>query len=56
MNANTVLLLIATISFCTMVGVMTVANKQSHNVVYGAVTVRGEVYRCEKWKMTKENR
>lgn len=56
MKSNTALLLIAIVSFATCIGVLHKANKQNHDIVYGIVKVRGEQYRCEAWKFTKERR
>jgi hypothetical protein len=56
MKADTAILLIAIISFATCIGVIHKASVQSHDIVYGSVKVRGEVYSCKKWEATKEKR
>lgn len=56
MKSDTALLLIAIVSFATCIGVLHKANKQNHDIVYGSVKVRGEVYSCKKWEETKERR
>ena len=53
MRTNTALLLMAIASFLIMLGVLYKANKQNHDIVYGAVKVRGEVFKCEKWNSYK---
>ena len=56
MKANTALLLIAIISFVTCIGVIHKANKQGHDVVYGSVKIRGEIYSCKPWNYGKERK
>lgn len=56
MKSDTALLLIAIVSFATCIGVLHKANKQNHDIVYGSVKVRGEVYSCKKWEANKERR
>ena len=51
MNATTIFILAP--AFILMMTALVELGKLKHDIVYGKVEVREQVYKCEKWKFTR---